>query len=82
MARLAERLGDRFEAILFLTAAIAEEPDRAELQEDLHRLEEAAREPDRRSQGLVNGLLKDWGGDQPQSVKADPKILRRLYLAP
>ncbi len=44
MARLAERLGHRFEAILFLTAAIAEEPDRGELRADLHRLKEAARE--------------------------------------
>jgi enediyne biosynthesis protein E4 len=67
LARLAERLGHRFEAILFLTAAIAEEPDRAELREDLHRLKEAAREPDGRTQGLVDRLPKDCGGDKPQS---------------
>jgi tetratricopeptide (TPR) repeat protein len=40
MARLAQRLGHRFEAILFLTAAIAEEPARADLSEQLRRLSE------------------------------------------
>ena len=70
MARLAERLGHRFEAILFLTAAIAEEPDRAELRENLHRLKEVAREQDGRSQGLVDSLPKDCGGDKPRSGQA------------
>jgi enediyne biosynthesis protein E4 len=64
MARLAERLGHRFEAILFLTAAIAEEPDRAELRADLHRLKEAAREPAGRSEGLLERLPQDCGGDR------------------
>ncbi len=64
MARLAERLGQRFEAILFLTVAIAEEPNRAELRRDLHRLKEAAREPDGRIQGLVDRLPKDCAGDR------------------
>ncbi len=38
MASLAERLGHRFEAILYLTAAVAEDPDRADLRGHLHRL--------------------------------------------
>ena len=62
--RLAERLGHRFEAILFLTAAIAEEPDRAELREDLDRLKKAAREPEVRSRGLVEMLPEDCDGDR------------------
>ncbi len=67
MARLAERLGHRFEAILFLTAAMAEEPDRADLRENLHRLEEAAHEPNDRSQSLFDRLPKHCGGDEPRS---------------
>jgi enediyne biosynthesis protein E4 len=42
MAYLAERLGRRFEAILFLSAALAEEPNRADLRQSLRRLEETA----------------------------------------
>ena len=67
MARLAERLGHRFEAILFLTAAMAEEPDRADLRKDLRRLEEAAHEPDERSHSLFDRLSRVCGGDEPRS---------------
>jgi enediyne biosynthesis protein E4 len=70
LARLAEHLGHRFEAILFLTVAIAEEPDRAELRADLHRLKEAAGVPDGRIQGLVDRLPNDCGGDKPPSRRA------------
>lgn len=38
MARLAERLGHRFEAIVFLTAAAAEDPDRGDLRAKLLEL--------------------------------------------
>lgn len=38
MSRLAERLGHRFEAIVFLTAAAAEEPDREDLRAKLREL--------------------------------------------
>jgi enediyne biosynthesis protein E4 len=68
MARLAERLGHRFEAILFLTAAIAEEPDRADLRENLHRLMEAARKPDDRSQNRFDSLPWDCGGDNSSAA--------------
>ena len=40
MARLAEQLGRRFEARVFLTVAISEEPDRKDLRQDLRRLSE------------------------------------------
>jgi enediyne biosynthesis protein E4 len=48
MAQLAERLGQRFEATLFLSAALADEPDRPDLRESLHRLEEPAAPPPKR----------------------------------
>jgi hypothetical protein len=38
MARLAEQLGSAFEARIFLTVAIGEDPDRANLRQDLSRL--------------------------------------------
>jgi enediyne biosynthesis protein E4 len=40
MARLAEQLGQRFEAKAFLTLAIAVDPDRVDLRRDLARLHE------------------------------------------
>jgi tetratricopeptide (TPR) repeat protein len=42
MARLAERLGRRFEARGFLTLAIADDPQRADLNQDLERLSRAS----------------------------------------
>ena len=67
MARLAERLGHRFEAIVFLTAALADEPDRADLREALHRLEDAAHEPDDAGRSLFDILPTNSGGDEPPS---------------
>jgi enediyne biosynthesis protein E4 len=67
MARLAERLGHRFEASLFLAAAIAEEPDRADLRENLGRLKPAAEPPDDPSQSVFDRLPRDCGGDEPRS---------------
>ena len=40
MARLAERLGQWFEAKAFLTVAVAVDPDRVDLRRDLARLDE------------------------------------------
>jgi hypothetical protein len=52
MAHLAERLGRRFEARVFLTLAIFEDPDRADLKHDLQRL---SRDP---RSGKVAGLAR------------------------
>ena len=68
MARLAERLGHRFEAMLFLTAAIAEEPDRADLRTNLHRLREAADKPDDKSDSRFDSLPWDCGRDEPPAA--------------
>ena len=38
MARLAEQLGRKFEARVFLTVAISDEPERDDLRQDLQRL--------------------------------------------
>jgi enediyne biosynthesis protein E4 len=65
MARLAERLGHRFEAIVFLSVAIADEPDRADLREALRRLKESAHEPDDTGQSLFDRLPTDCGQDGP-----------------
>jgi tetratricopeptide (TPR) repeat protein len=54
MARLAERLGHRFEAILFLTAAIDEEPDRADLRQNLQRLKDLLRRRLRAQRAAAN----------------------------
>ena len=40
MARLAEQLGQRFEAKAFLTVAVASDPDRDDLRRDLDRLDQ------------------------------------------
>jgi hypothetical protein len=42
LARLAEQLGRRFEARVFLTIAISENPDRDDLRRDLARLNHAS----------------------------------------
>jgi tetratricopeptide (TPR) repeat protein len=42
MARLAEQLGQQFEARAFLTLAVAVEPDRADIRDDLDRLNQHA----------------------------------------
>jgi enediyne biosynthesis protein E4 len=65
MARLAQRLGHPFEAIVFLTAALADEPDRADLRAALHHLEEATREPADAGGTLFDRLPTDRGGDKP-----------------
>jgi enediyne biosynthesis protein E4 len=67
MARLADRLGHRFEAIVFLTAALADEPDRADLRAALHHIEEAAHGPDGAGRSVFDRLQTDCGGDGPPS---------------
>jgi len=67
MARLAERLGHRFEAIVFLTAALADEPDRPDQRKALHRLKEPAHEPDHAGRSLFDTLPADCGGNEPPS---------------
>ena len=42
MARLAERLGRRFEARGFLTLAISEDPEREDLRRDLRRMNQSS----------------------------------------
>ncbi len=70
MARLAELLGHPFEAVIFLTAALADEPDRADLREARRRLVEAAheQEPGDSAQSLFDRLPTDCGKDVPPSA--------------
>ena len=72
MARLAERLGQRFEAILFLSAALAEEPNRADMRESRHRLEEATHAPDEASEQCLFDLLanhRELDDPQPETAR-------------
>ena len=69
MARLAERLGQRFEAIVFLTAAIAEEPGCNDLLAARHRLDEVGHDPPPdEGRILFDRLRDDCGGDRPAPV--------------
>ncbi len=61
MAGLADRLGQRFEAIVFLTAALADEPDRADLRAALHRLKTATQAPAEPGRSLFDRLPADCG---------------------
>jgi predicted Zn-dependent protease len=65
MARLAQRLGQPFEALVFLTAALADEPGRADLRAELLHLEEAAHQPYETGRTLFDRLGTDCGGDKP-----------------
>jgi predicted Zn-dependent protease len=69
MAWLAERLGQRFEAIAFLIAAIAEEPGRDHLRAARHRLDEVGNDPPPdEGRSLFDRLRVDCGGDRPAPV--------------
>ena len=81
MACLADRLGHRFEAIVFLTAALADEPDRDDLREALRGLEESARRPDEAGRSLSDRLPADCGGPGPSLGPASVP-LRRLWASP
>lgn len=66
MARLAEQLGRRFEARVFLTVAISDAPDRADLRQDLGRLSQSSSaglvRPDRRqSQSTTSPFIAGGG---------------------
>jgi thioredoxin-like negative regulator of GroEL len=65
MSHLAERLGQRFEATVFLTAALADEPDRADLRDGCYRLEKAEGDLDDTGQTLSDRLPTDCRGDKP-----------------
>jgi len=62
MARLAEQLGRRFEARVFLTVAISDEPGRTDLRQDLGRL----------SQSPATGLARP---DRRQSWSTTPPFV-------
>jgi enediyne biosynthesis protein E4 len=65
MARLAERLGHPFEAIVFLTAALAEEPVRSDLRQARRRFEEVAQPGDGAGRSLFDRVGIDCGGGTP-----------------
>jgi predicted Zn-dependent protease len=69
MTRLAERLGHPFEAIVFLTAAIAEEPDHHDLRAARHRQDEAGHvPPPDEVRSLFDSLRIDCGDVRPAAV--------------
>jgi thioredoxin-like negative regulator of GroEL len=66
MVRLAERLGHRFEAIVFLTAALADEPERDDLRAARHRLDEVGHDPTPdEGRSLFERLRIDGAGEGP-----------------
>ncbi len=67
MARLAESLGHRFEAIVFLAAATADEPDRTDLREALHQLEKAYFK------------RSDAGRNMPGRLSTDRQVVKPEY---
>jgi thioredoxin-like negative regulator of GroEL len=63
MASLAEQLGRTFEARVFLTVAISEEPERDDLRQDLHRLmSQRSRRPAGRGRTLAEVI--GWAATQ------------------
>jgi hypothetical protein len=69
MARLAQRLGHRFEAIAFLNAAFAEEPGRDDLRAARHRLDDYEDDPPpEEGRSLFDKLRIDCGGERPAPV--------------
>jgi len=67
MARLAERLGHPFEAIAFLTAALADEPKRYDLRAARHRLDKVGHDPPPDvGRSLSDRLRIDCGGERPE----------------
>ncbi len=64
MAQLAERLGRRFEARVFLTAAVADQPDRTDLRDHLARLDREAGKRNDTKQSLFDALRAEGGADR------------------
>ena len=70
MARLADRLGHRFEAVVFLTSAMADEPDRGDLRETLRRPWKADPVPDDAARTLFDRLPTDCGGESSTKIES------------
>ena len=64
MARLAEQLGQRFEAKAFLTLAVANDPDRVELRRDLDRLNQRADTTEEPGRTMADLLALELGDNQ------------------
>ncbi len=64
MARLAEQLGQRFEAKAFLTLAVANDPDRVDLRRDLDRLNQRAEIIEGRGRTMADLLALELGDNQ------------------
>jgi len=72
MARLAEQLGQRFEAKAFLTLAVAIDPDRDDLRRDLDRLNQRADTIEGPGRTLADLLAPELGEDQEPSAQLTP----------
>jgi enediyne biosynthesis protein E4 len=72
MARLAEQLGQRFEAKVFLALAAAVDPDREGLQTELARLNQHSGTIENRSRTLADLLAPDLGSDEPNAGRTNP----------
>ncbi len=64
MARLAEQLGQRFEAKAFLTLAVANDPVRVELRRDLDRLNQRADTTEEPGRTMADLLALELGDNQ------------------
>jgi len=72
MARLAEQLGQRFEAKAFLTLAVAIDPDRDDIRRDLDRLNQRADTIEGPGRTLADLLAPELGEDQEPSAQLTP----------
>jgi thioredoxin-like negative regulator of GroEL len=82
LARLAERLGHPFEALVFLTAAAAEEPDRDDLRSAVRRLAGARSRPSDAGRSLFDRLPTDCGSNPPATGRPAAPTGRTVYLYP
>ncbi len=73
---------DPFEAMVFLTAAMADEPDRADLREALHRLQKAAHKPDDTGRSLFDRLRLTAAKRAAEGVGPGHLPDRRLPASP
>jgi enediyne biosynthesis protein E4 len=75
MARLAEQLGQRFEAKAFLTLAVAIDPDRDDLRRDLGRVNQRADTNEGPGRTLADLLAPELGDDQEPSAPLTPRLV-------
>jgi enediyne biosynthesis protein E4 len=75
MARLAEQLGQRFEAKAFLTLAVAIDRDRADLRRDLDRLNQRAGTIEGPGHTLADLLAPELGDHQEPSAQLMPGLV-------